>query len=100
MKLSRLLSRVLLAAVCGGAHAAADPAAVRAQFAFALDAAVNRQPLPEITPELRAYPLFAYLTAEQLRQSMDDPLLDSDTNISAFLKLVGDQPVARTLRPL
>lgn len=100
MNLKLFLSPLLCAGLFGMAPLALaqDYTAARAQFRIALDAVEKRQPLPEITQELRDYPLFPYLAAQQLRQSLDAPQADTDTNVAEFLKTYADQPMTRPLR--
>lgn len=77
-------------------------APVRAEFEAALAAAEARQPLPEPSEALRAYPLFPYVEAARLRAALalrpspEEAALDAATE--AFIQTHAGQPVARGLR--
>ena len=100
MKLTRVL--LLVAAGFSGAGLCApgdEYAAQRALFAGALQAVEARQaPSATTLHALRDYPLLPYLSALQLRQSLEAPLADNDAAVAEFLKLHGDQPLTRNLR--
>lgn len=77
-------------------------APVRPEFEAALKAAEARQPLPEPSEALRAYPLFPYIEAARLRAALsvrpppEDATLDAAAE--AFIAQYAGQPVARGLR--
>lgn len=100
MKLFKAL--LLLAAapsVCSSAAlTVTDPLALqRAQLSAALQAVEQRRALPETSAELQQYPLYPYLVAAQLRQSLDAGG-DNDDAIAQFLAASGEEPYARALK--
>lgn len=93
---------LLLAAVASGSAVSADVVDVygvqRLQFKLALETLEQRQPLSEDTPDLTQYPLYPYLVALQLRQSLEVLGTDNDAAIADFLKAYAGQPVTRALQ--
>lgn len=100
MNLNRLLLPLIAAVFSGAALCAPlnEFSTAREQFQAALEAMEKREFLPEPSPELTQYPLYSYLTALSLRQSMELPDTYNDAAISDFLRISGDQPLTRQLR--
>jgi soluble lytic murein transglycosylase len=89
------LFAILFAAIV---HAEGDPlAAVRAEFQSAyLAAGAKTVAVAEDSKALQEYPLYPYLVAARLQNRLADPA--AATDIEAFLRERGDEPVARSLR--